>query len=86
MPTNQSCSAEAEPVTEVADGQLPFFQVAEWEDVDYVRPAYDVSSTVEFFHSWVRVEGDNDFDILDSGYGERWRKKWACLSQEGWCG
>lgn len=67
---HQTCAAEPEPVTEVADGQLPNFEVGEWEDEDYVRPDYSISATVEHLHGWARVAGDSEFDISDRGYGE----------------
>lgn len=66
----QTCAAEPEPVTEVADGQLPDFQVGDWEDEDYVRPDYTISNTVDNLHGWVRVAGDNEFDLSERGYGK----------------
>lgn len=58
-------------MTEVADGELPYFQVGDWEDLDYVRPDYIVPSTVEILHGWLRVAGDNEFDLSERAYGEK---------------
>lgn len=74
-PNHQVCADVADPVTEVADGQLPDFLVREWEEDDYVRPDYTLSSTVETLHGWVRVSGDNEFDLSERDYGEEGQPK-----------
>ena len=38
---------------------------------NYTRPNYSVTATVENLHGWVRVAGENQFDLEDRGYGER---------------
>lgn len=42
----------------------------EWEEDDYVKPDYTLSSTVESLHGWIRVAGDNEFDLSERDYGE----------------
>ncbi|CAN0070433.1 unnamed protein product, partial [Ectocarpus fasciculatus] len=66
--SHQVCADVADPVTEVADGQLPDFLVREWEEDDYVKPDYTLSSTVESLHGWIRVAGDNEFDLSERDY------------------
>ena len=67
----QSCSAASSPPEAKADGQLPSIFLAEWEVDNYIRPNYSVTATVDNLHGWVRVAGENEFDLQDRGYGEK---------------
>eukprot|EP00904_Undaria_pinnatifida_P002567 jgi/Undpi1/12310/HiC_scaffold_5.g01986.m1 len=66
--SNDSCSAASSAAEYVADGQLPSIFLVDWEVDNYTRPNYSTTPTVENLHSWVRVAGENEFDLEDRGY------------------
>ena len=66
----QTCLSGSTGVEDIADGEVPMFQIAEWEVDNYTRPAYDALPLVEELHGWGRISGGNDFDLDDRFYGK----------------
>ncbi|CAN0366987.1 unnamed protein product, partial [Ascophyllum nodosum] len=66
--SNNTCLSGSTGVEDIADGEVPMFQIAEWEVDNYTRPAYDALPLVEELHGWGRISGGNDFDLDDRFY------------------
>lgn len=66
----QPCLEYSNEETDVADGQVPVFQLAEWETENYTRPDFTVVKVVEQLHGWFRFLGSNDFDLESHHYGK----------------
>lgn len=66
----QTCPPVLENNSTEDAGELPLDTVDIWESDNYSRPSYTATKVVKDFHGWVRIAGDNDFDVSDEDYGE----------------
>lgn len=66
----QPCLESSNEESDVGDGQVPLFQLTEWETEDYTRPPFTSVTVVEQLHEWFRFSGSNDFDLDSHHYRE----------------